>query len=396
VSTDIFRKAALERLSSPDQLDEALRVTSAHTWLALSGLLLLLATASVWAWQGRIATTVDGKGIFVRRGGVYNVSSRSAGLIADFKVRAGDSVRENQVLARIVQPELQAQIRTAKQVLDMARSERDRTLAIRAKTSIAARDALKRKRATYERQIETLENEIEVAKEQAVSRLSLEGQLENAKAELTQVEVQEISEQQQTAQATVELQNRVAEAELRLAGLEEELRASSDVVSPYAGEVLELKAEVGSNVQPGTPLLSVQPAADTFELLLYLPALQAKRVKAGMRVEISPTTVKREESGYMPGTVTYVSDYPATEAALMRNVQNEVLVRSLIHDGPVTEARAQLVPDRSAPSGYQWSSGRGPAIGISGGTICLAGVVTKRQAPIELIIPYIKSRTGLD
>ncbi len=353
MSTDIFRQAALERLSSPDQLDEALRVTSAHMWLALSGLFLLLGTTSVWAWQGRIATTVDGKGIVVRRGGVYNISSHGAGIIVDFKVRAGDSIRENQVVAQIEQPELQDQIRTAKQVLDAATNERDRILRIRAKAGMAAR-------------------------------------------QLAQIEVQEISEEQQTAQAATELRNKVAEAERRLSGLEDELRVDSEVVSPHAGEVLELKAEVGSNVRPGSPLLSVQPVADTLELLLYLPALQAKRVKAGMRVEVAPTTVKREESGYMLGTVTYVSDYPATEAALMRNFQNEILVQSLIHDGPVTEARAQLEADPAAPSGYRWSSGHGPAIRISGGTICLVGVVTKRQAPVELIIPYIKSKTGLN
>jgi len=392
VSTDIFRQAALERLSSPDQLDEALRVTSAHTWLALSGLFLLLGTTSVWAWQGRIATTVDGKGIVVRRGGVYNVSSHGTGIVVDFKVRAGDSIRENQVVARIEQPELQDQILTARQVLDTATSARDRVLGIRSRASMAARDALKRKRETYERQIEVLQRQGDVADGQVAAT----GQLENAKAELAQIEVQEISEQQQTAQATVELQNKVAEAERHLSSLLDELRVNSEVVSPYAGDVLELKAEVGSNVRPGSALLSVQPAADTLELLLYLPALQAKRVKTGMHVEVSPTTVKREESGYMLGTVTYVSDYPATEAALMRNFQNEVLVQSLIHDGPVTEARAQLEADPAAPSGYRWSSGHGPAIRISGGTICLVGVVTKRQAPIELIIPYLKNKTGLN
>ncbi len=392
MSTDIFRQSALERLSSPDQLDEALRVTSAHTWLALSGLFLLLGTTSVWAWQGRIATTVDGKGIVVRRGGVYNVSSHGAGIVVDLNLRAGDSVRENQVVARIEQPELQDQIRTAKQVLDAARSERDRLLAIRAKASRATRDALKQKRETYERQIEILQRRVEVDDGQVAGTR----QIENAKADLAQIEVQEISEQQQTAQATAELQNKVAEAERHLSGLENELRVNSQIVSPYSGEVLELKSEVGSNVQPGSPLLSVQPAADTLELLLYLPALQAKRVKAGMRVEVSPTTMKREESGYMLGTVTYVSDYPATEAALMRNFQNEILVQSLIRDGPVTEARAQLEADQAAPSGYRWSSGHGPAIRISGGTICLVGVVTKRQAPIELIIPYLKSKTGLN
>ena len=39
----IFRKVALERLSSPEQLDQLMQVTSPKGWLALAGLGALLA-----------------------------------------------------------------------------------------------------------------------------------------------------------------------------------------------------------------------------------------------------------------------------------------------------------------------------------------------------------------
>ena len=47
----IFRKVSLERLSSPEELDQLMRVSSLHAWLALGGmLLLLLMLLSIAAW----------------------------------------------------------------------------------------------------------------------------------------------------------------------------------------------------------------------------------------------------------------------------------------------------------------------------------------------------------
>ena len=59
---NIFRKAALDRLSSPDQLDSLLSVTSPLSWLALLAALGLLALGVVWACLGTITTRVEGQG----------------------------------------------------------------------------------------------------------------------------------------------------------------------------------------------------------------------------------------------------------------------------------------------------------------------------------------------
>ncbi len=60
---NIFRKAALDRLSSPDQLDALLSVTSPRSWLALLTALGLLALGVVWACIGTITTGVEGQGM---------------------------------------------------------------------------------------------------------------------------------------------------------------------------------------------------------------------------------------------------------------------------------------------------------------------------------------------
>ena len=56
MQSKIFRKAALERLSSPEQLDQLMQITNSKGWLALIALAIILGAALVWAIFGRIPT----------------------------------------------------------------------------------------------------------------------------------------------------------------------------------------------------------------------------------------------------------------------------------------------------------------------------------------------------
>ena len=63
----IFRKVALERLSSPEQLDQLMTVTSSRGWLALVGFGSLLALGLVWSVFATIQAAVPGKGVLIHR-----------------------------------------------------------------------------------------------------------------------------------------------------------------------------------------------------------------------------------------------------------------------------------------------------------------------------------------
>jgi HlyD family secretion protein len=114
-----------------------------------------------------------------------------------------------------------------------------------------------------------------------------------------------------------------------------------------------------------------------------------------MEVQVSPTNIKREEYGFMKGEVAYVSDYPATPAALMRNFENEALATAMSSSGPVTEVRVALKGDSETPTGFKWSASKGPSTIITSGTICTVRIVTKQQQPISLVFPYIKKKLGV-
>lgn len=99
----IFRKVALERLSSPDQLDQLMQVTDRRGWLALAALTTLLATAITWGVLGNISTKVMGEGLLIRSGGLRGVVSTYSGEVTEFHVTVGDLIQRGQVVASLFQ-----------------------------------------------------------------------------------------------------------------------------------------------------------------------------------------------------------------------------------------------------------------------------------------------------
>ena len=59
MQSKLFRKAALERLSSPEQLDQLMQITNSKGWVALIALAAILVAALLWAIFGRIPTSVS-------------------------------------------------------------------------------------------------------------------------------------------------------------------------------------------------------------------------------------------------------------------------------------------------------------------------------------------------
>lgn len=66
--TVMFRKSALERLSSPEQLNKAITVSKPATWLALLGASVIVVSTILWAMTGTLPTTIPVQGIAVGAG----------------------------------------------------------------------------------------------------------------------------------------------------------------------------------------------------------------------------------------------------------------------------------------------------------------------------------------
>jgi HlyD family secretion protein len=411
MNAKMYRKAALDRLSSPDDLDRMLTVTSARQWLVLTGLLVFVVTAAVWSCVARLPTRAGGEGILIGQGGVVNVVTPGPGTIIDFKLKIGDRVRAGDVVATIEQPEIVTSIRQTRNRLEDARVDASRLGHVQDESARLQIAALDRQRATIEGDIKQGIELVKLAQEQipVEQRLldrglqtrqqliaaqqkvvELQSGVDKNRAQLVAIEAQRFGLQSQPEISRRDAQLHVEELERQLQTLEQQKTLSTQVVSPFSGEVVELKVYEGAVAVAGTPVLSLQPAIGQLEAVAFVPTADAKRILPGMIAQVSPSTIKREEYGYLRGRVTYVSDFPTTDAAAMRTFENQSLVNALKSQGVANEVRVTLERSSNA-SGYTWSSRKTPNQVISSGTLCTIEVVTRERRPIELVMPFLKS-----
>ena len=167
----------------------------------------------------------------------------------------------------------------------------------------------------------------------------------------------------------------------------------TDIVSPYTGRVLELKAVEGELVERDTPLMSLESTeADFLEAVVYIPAAEGGEIHSGMDVMLAPATVKQEAYGFLLGQVTAVSSFPASRRGMLRVLGSDELVDALAAQGAVIEVRVLLRRDPGTASGYAWSSGRGPSLQLHSGTFCTAWVELRVQRPLSLLLPHLSNR----
>jgi hypothetical protein len=102
MSRQIFRSVALERLSSPEQLDMLMQVTTVKSWLALGGFALLLTMSVAWGFVGRIPIELSGPVILLNTGGVKNLELTAEGRIAELYIAPGDIVTQGDPVAKVV------------------------------------------------------------------------------------------------------------------------------------------------------------------------------------------------------------------------------------------------------------------------------------------------------
>lgn len=102
-SKELFSKAALDKLRSPEKLDMLLPITTPLGWMGLVAVMLLLCSVVLWSVFGSFTVRADGMGLIMDSGGLANITHVSGGKITQFYVRGGSTVKKGDVVARLDQ-----------------------------------------------------------------------------------------------------------------------------------------------------------------------------------------------------------------------------------------------------------------------------------------------------
>jgi HlyD family secretion protein len=416
-SEEIFRASAIERLSSPEQLDQLIDVTRPADWVAALIIGFCLAAVVIWSVVGRIPTRVGGEGILVSEAGrVVDAVSAVAGRLASVDAAVGDRVTRGQVIAHIALTETEQRYRDAVEILREREREHGelmgaikRELEIKAANVAAQKSGLEeiitasRRRLAY--LTETVTGLQELNAKGVVTRRELEDRRDNLVSTQQKIteslnEVQRLDGEMRETETKRELdrlasQFKVNEARRQMEQLAGTLERDSRVTSPIDGEVFEIKVSTGGVLTAGTPVVAIESEGTSLQAIVYIPADRGKNVEPGMEVRVEPSTVKREEFGTMIGKVATISEFPVTPEGMAAVLHNDTLVKRFSQEGAPYSVVVQLQRDLATFSGYHWSSGDGPPIRLSTGTLARAEVTTRERPPIDLVVPIMKRLSGI-
>lgn len=419
VKQALFRKVALERLSSPEQLDTLMHVITPSAWLALAPLLGLIVLALFWGWFGSIPTKVDGKCILINPTGLADIASNSAGRITAVTVRVGDVVKAGQQVALVAQPELLDRIEKAEQKLRELQTQGRVVRAFSAQGVALGAEALAQQRRNLESRLSVVQQQARVAgeREKTQSQLLEQGLItkqtllqtqqeranllldaENVSNRVKELSLKKLEGDKVSRNEVATIENQINEAQRTLDSLLESKKLTTSLASPFDGRVVEIKAGAGTLVAQGSSVINVELTAGNssqLQAMVYVNAAQGKRVAPRMEAQIVPSTVKREEHGFLRAVVDHVAEYPSTTQSMMLLLQNENLVRDLAGTSPPIAIRAELQRADNF-SGFQWSSAAGAPVKIASGTLCHAEIVVQKQRPLSLVIPILRQSLGVD
>jgi len=126
MSEKLFRKESLERLSSPERLDQLMNVVDPKAWLPLATMGGLITIGLIWSVFGRLPLTVTGQGVLIQPRRVVEVLASTEGLITNLNIQSGDTVEQDKILATIQQSSLEQRLAQERQKLgDLIRQNQD-------------------------------------------------------------------------------------------------------------------------------------------------------------------------------------------------------------------------------------------------------------------------------
>lgn len=470
----IFRQESLERLSSPERLDQLMQIVAPRDWLAFATLGSLVLGAVGWSIWGRIPINVEGRGILLHPGQTSEIQSPIAGQLTEIMIKPGDRVQKGQVIGLLNRLDLQQLIQQYtsklqnleqqnKQLTQLNEQQKKQEIKVLKEqqntlqkilndkqrfvmsSRINERLILQKQRQNIEKTLrdkqiispilqQQLQNRLTLQKEGAIPSdlvlqatqayqenqqqiealktqlqalnqqgIEIEKTYQNTMADISNLEdqirllkTQEQALPQRSLEDKMIRNNQIQEVKQQRDQLTLQLKQNSQILSEQSGKVLEITAKPGQILLEGSRIGLVEPAGKPMPLvsMIYFSIKDGKKIRPGMKVQITPDSVQRERYGSILGSVKAVSSFPVSQQRILNTIGNTEIVEGLVIPGGQVEILAELSRDPNTVTGYRWSSSQGPTMEISSGTTATVRVIVDQQAPISFVLPILRSLTN--
>jgi len=413
---NLFRKKALEKLSSPEQLDQMMCYVASKQWVLLLACLVLLLSLLLWGIFGSVPTKISGIGILKGTGNVVEMGPKNGGRIIQIAVSINDYVGKGQPLAWIEQTDIEEKMDEAKKKLENLCKQLAKAEATEVSRKGYEDTYLKKQRQTLNTSIAAAEKRLELLREMErkyarlyEKRLVTEKQYLDIRDDCTQVMGDILTYQENLAKLSVstvesqakwekerrDLEYQILQQQEQVRQLETTYSENCVLKSTVSGYVAGVYKNLGEIVGDKETIFVVEQVTQEEENILYaqtyVSAGEGEEVYENMEALVSPIMTKEEEYGSIRGRVWYFSKAPVSKKTMLNMLGEENLVNQIVQQkGAVMLLMVELLSSDSTVSGYEWTSGKGPPVKIGRNTICNVEIVTRRQKPITLALPFLK------
>jgi HlyD family secretion protein len=179
----LFREESLERLASPERLDQLMRVVNPKSWIPLVTLGSVVVATAIWSVVGRIPVTVDGQGVLIYPSKVVPLQTQGSGQLTSLEIEEGDLVHRD-ILATVDQVDLRKKLQLAQDKLEQLRSQNDHAELIQNQRQNQDTEAIEEQRQTLQERLDLTQSLAPVLKAKGLEsiqsdRVSQEEKLKN-------------------------------------------------------------------------------------------------------------------------------------------------------------------------------------------------------------------------
>lgn len=421
----LFTTEAIDRLSSPERLDQMMQVVSPRSWLPLTAIGCLVAAAGVWSTFGRIPLTVSGQGVLLMPRQVVQFQAANSGQLVKLNIKPGDVVKRGQEIGKVDKLDLKQQLGQEKAKLAELQGQKQDTNKLQ-KQQIALelkileqqqkdlQESLNRESvapllhqqtlAALEQKRQSLEESLPREQIAPILRLqtlaALAEKRQNLEASLRREQVAPVL-RLQTLAAIIKKRDSLLQRKQHINSLvetlqqrfetrrvlyEQEKAISQDLWLQARQEFVDSQMQL-ADIETQLKELDVQKTNSDREFLQNLNKIdELKNSRQQLKIEAT-------------NKVTQVSPFPVTNQDMSSIIGNENLAdgiaKNIAGAGAPVQIFVELQEDPNTFSGYKWSSSNGPPLKISPGTTALVRVQIGQLAPISYVIPILRSLTGV-
>lgn len=392
-------------LSSPEQLQEAIQVTSPMSRVAVAALAFVVVAVSLWAVFGTVRTRVRGDGLIAYHDAQrVDIVSHTEGYLVALLSRQGDQVARGDVVARIENESIEQ--RHALALLDeqeirreIGTLERERDADVEELTRIAdvRRASLGQRMSSGEALIALLDQRMRGAEADAGRRdelpalrqqvLDLAYDLERSRSDLAALDVLQSERSNEWRRLIRQARQRLTDRQAELARLTAETETLLEIRAATDGEIVEVLAGVGTFLHPNDGIYQMTNRVSGLFVNAFFSADAAELIEPGMPVQVSLSMRNRRDFGSLRGVVSGVSRFRLSSDALMTVLGNEQLVERFSRSGAPLAVEIEM--STRAEGGYEWTTGRAAPFEVAPGMLVTVSVAIREQRPITLVMPAL-------